>query len=108
MPRMTSAAKEVQQALCVHFVHFAGRIAVEEIVSRRWASVTFAGERHVVRLLLEGSGAAAAVDAFLKGLDESEFDLPRHIVADVAPVLDERQGEDLVRLTLEALTVEVS
>ena len=100
---MTEAADALQRALRAGF---AGLATVEELESRSWASITFSGERHRVRLRFEGEGAAAADDC-LDGLAEREFDLPGHVLADIALVSDEREGT-LVRLTLEALTVEES
>ena len=101
---MIGAADALQQALRAGF---AGTATVEELESRSWASITFSGERHRLRLRLEGECAAAAADEFLDGLAEREFDLPGHVLADIALVSDERE-EAQVRLTLEALTVEES
>jgi hypothetical protein len=100
-----TAGEQLNRALTMNFLNFAGVTAIEAPVSRRWASVTFSGERHRLRLHLGGAGAAAAADAFLDGLDEREFALRGHILADIALVGDERE-DDGVRLTLEALTVE--
>jgi hypothetical protein len=99
------AATGFLNALCVHFVHFAGAFRVEQLVSTPWASVTFSGARHRVTFTLEGAGAGGAADAFLAGMHEAEFDLPEHILADIALAGEDRAG-DRVRLTLEALTVE--
>lgn len=86
------------------------RLAFEEVVSRSWASATFAGARHKLCLRLDGEGAGAAADAFVAGLAAAEFELRGHILADIALVSDERlvgtSGEPLVRLRIEALTVE--
>ena len=60
--------------------------------SEPWASATFVGERHLLT-------CAAGVD--LTGIEEADFDLPGHIVADVAL---SRDGE---RMIIEALTIEV-
>lgn len=111
MPRLTTAADELKRVLgvnLVNFVRFPGEIAVEEIVSRRWASITFSGERHEMKLRLEGCGAAAAADSFLDRIAEREFPLRGHILADIAVISDERVSDDLVRLRLEALTVEAA
>ena len=108
MARLRSAADQLPGALGVHFVHFAGQVAVEKMVSRRWASITFAGERHALTLRIEGEGAGAAADAFLDGLAEREFGLRGHILADVALSAERRESDALVRLELEALTVEAS
>jgi hypothetical protein len=80
-------------------------IAVEEVHSREWASITFNGARHQITLRLEGEGAEAAADRFAAGLDAAEFRLRGHIVADLVLVGREPAG-DGVRLRLEALTVE--
>lgn len=88
------------------FASFTGASVVETIVSRPWASITSSGKRHVLRLRLEGDGAAAAADAFLDGLAEREFDLCDHILADIVLISDERaHGGAFVRLGLEALTM---
>lgn len=62
-----------------------------------WASATFVGERHVVTAELD----EAAMAAFVAGIEEAEFTLTGHLVADVAVVA--RAGGQVV---LEALTVE--
>ena len=87
------------------FVTFAPFAKVGEIASAPWASITYSGERHRLKLAFAGPDAAAAADAFLDGLGEREVPLRGHILIDIACVADER-GEDGVRLTLEALTVE--
>ena len=79
--------------------------ALEEIRSRRWASVTFRGARHELAFRLEGEGAEAAAGRFLSGLDARNFALRGHLVADVALVEDERRP-GFARIRLDALTVE--
>lgn len=99
---MTKAGEALQRALCATFLILA---TVERHECRDWASVTFSGARHRLVLRLEGEGAAAEADRFLDGLAEREFALEGHILADIALVADERDGQ-AVRLTLEALTIE--
>lgn len=82
-----------------------GAVIFEEIRSRPWASVTFAGARHALVLLVSGPGAQAGADAFSAGLDTAEFKLRGHILADIALMSREPAG-DGVRLRIEALTVE--
>jgi hypothetical protein len=106
MPRLIPAADELRRILSSSFASFGARADVEEIASCRWASITFSGERHLIRLRIDGAEAEAAADAFLDGLAEREFELRGHIVADVALVSDEREDGPVVRLGLEALTVE--
>jgi hypothetical protein len=55
-PPVTDAATALLRAVRVHFVHFAGFV-LEEIRSRRWASITFRGARHELVFRLEGEGA---------------------------------------------------
>ena len=100
-----NAGDALIRALRATFVTFGAAAIFEEIASRPWASATFSGARHRLRLRIEGEGAQAAADAFLDGLAEREFELAGHIVADIGLVEDLRG--DGVRLTLEALTVEV-
>lgn len=99
------ASMSLARALRAAFANFAGLIAIEEQLSREWASITFSGERHRLRLRLDGPHAAAAADAFLDGLAEREFDLGPHILIDIACVGETREG-DAVSLVLEALTIE--
>jgi hypothetical protein len=103
------AAEALARSLRGQFAGFAGAVEIDEIASRRWASITFTGARHRLSLRLAGPGARAAADAFLDELGEREFELKGHVVADIAlkdKVVEE--GEEAVRLTLEALTVEAS
>lgn len=103
------AAEALARSLRGQFAGFAGAVEIDEIASRRWASITFTGARHRLSLRLAGAGARAAADAFLDGLGDREFDLKGHVVADIALEGEVAQdGEDAVRLTLEALTVEAS
>jgi hypothetical protein len=92
------------RAIRVHFVHFGGFV-LEEIRSRRWASVTFQGARHELVFRLEGEGAEDAAARFLSGVNARDFKLRGHLVADVSPVSEERRP-GWARIHLEALTVE--
>lgn len=101
---MTDATTAFLHAIRVTFVNFAGFV-VEEIRSRRWASVTFQGARHELAFHLEGEGAEAAAGRFLSGLDARNFTLRGHLVADVSLVAEERRP-GFARIRLDALTVE--
>jgi len=79
---------------------------VERIRSRSWASITFTGARHELTLRLDGEGADEAADRFCAGVETAEFDLRRHILADIALVGREAAADGGVRLRIEALTVE--
>lgn len=80
---------------------------VEEIRSRHWASATFAGTRHHLVFSLNGEDAEAAADALLEGIEEREFDLRNHFLADIRIVSRTSTGS-AIRITLEALTLEAS
>ncbi len=84
-------------------------VLVERVTSKAWVSATFTGARHMVDLRLSGAAADAAADALLDNLDEAEFRLRGHILADIGLVSQRRYGLDgaiVVALSLEALTVE--
>jgi hypothetical protein len=101
------AATALLRALGASFARFDCAFRVLELSSRSWASVTFTGARHCVAFSLEGAGAAAAADAFLARIEEAQFDLRGHILADIAVVGNDRSpGGERVELNLEALTVE--
>ena len=58
-----------------------------QIVSHRetpWASITFAGSRHVVAILFSGSEAVEAGERFIAALPEHEFSIPGQLVADAS------------------------
>jgi hypothetical protein len=66
-----------------------------------WASATFSGARHhYVLKIPDGPNVQA-----LPCLDEREFDLPGHIVADIV-LADHIQQAGACRISIDALTVE--
>ncbi len=86
---------------------FAGRGAmtiIEHSVSRPWTSATFAGTRHEVELRVAGADAAKAVRTALADLGDREFDLPGHILVDIATAGVSTDGDNRL-VTIEALTV---
>ena len=103
-PPLTDAATALLHAIRVHFVHFAG-FAIEEMSSRRWASVTFRGARHELAFRLEGEGAEAEAGRFLSGLEARGFELRGHLLANLSLLAEERRP-GWARIRLEALTVE--
>lgn len=56
-------------------------VEIVAAVSSPWASVTFAGARHVIALT---ATASPQFDAWLAALPEAEFALRGHLVADLA------------------------
>jgi hypothetical protein len=103
---LTMAGAELKRALRAHFLELGAPVTVESLASRSWASITFSGERHRLTLCLPGPGAQAAADTFLEGLEERDFALRGHILADIEAIASQRDADGQVRLTLEALTVE--
>ncbi|HYJ82367.1 MAG TPA: hypothetical protein VEW26_05925 [Allosphingosinicella sp.] len=92
------------QGIRASFANVAG-FAIEELRSRRWASVTFQGARHDLAFRLEGEEAEAAAERFLSSLDARGFALRGHLVADVSLTAQERRP-GFARIRLDVLTVE--
>ena len=83
------------------------RILLTEFRSTDWQSLTFIGERHQVRLRIPPPGAARIADSLINGIEDAEFAVPGHVVADIALICDpEEQPDGSILLALEALTVE--
>jgi hypothetical protein len=107
MPPLTDAATAFLQAVRANLVkvlNFTG-FALEEIQSRRWASVTFQGARIELAFTLEGEGVEEVAGRFLSSLDARNFELRGHLLADVSLVTQERRP-GFARIRIEALTVE--
>lgn len=78
---------------------------VERATSRPWASALFQGRRHVVMLMIAGDDAEARVCRFTQGIEDAEWDLKGHFVADIT--IDDSiacPGGHLIELS--ALTIE--
>ncbi len=103
---MSRAASGLLRALLERAGNQRDRVLLSEIHSVDWQSLTFAGERHVIRLRIAGPGAERLVGAFLDGVEEAEFSIPGQIVADIAVAgLSDRAPDGSVSLAIEALTV---
>ena len=101
--------RDLARVIGVTFGTFQGSVLVESLSCTPWASVTFAGARHELRVTLEGQGALGAASDFLAEMPEIDLPLRGHIVADLALIAEERRdGGDYVCLELEALTIEES
>ncbi len=59
-----------------------GRGELLSHAERAWASVTFSGSRHTVRLSFAGTEAVEAGERLIDALPDHEFTIPRHLVAD--------------------------
>jgi len=100
----TTAILQACRVQLVHVVHFAGFV-LEEVRSRRWASVTFQGARHELVFRLEGEGAERAAERFRGRLHPRNFPLRGHLVADMSVAAEERRP-GFARIRLDVLTVE--
>lgn len=78
---------------------------VERATSRPWASALFQGRRHVIAIRLCGPDARERRSAFAAGLEEAEWTLRRHFVADIA-IDDIRSAPTEEWIELSALTIE--
>lgn len=102
MSRGPDAATRLERALIRAAAAAGIDAAVIAADSTRWASATFTGARHQLRLSAPHSGA---LDAWLAGLSEHEFNLRTHLVADLI-VIGTRRVSDAMEIEIEVLTVE--
>lgn len=83
------------------------RILLTEFRSTDWQSLTFMGEQHRIRLRIPSPDARAIAANLVNGIEESEFSLAGHLVADITLAGEPELGADgSVSLSIEALTVE--
>jgi hypothetical protein len=99
--------KALARLLGVYFVYFRGSVTAEPLGRSDWASVTFTGAQHRLRLTLDGPGAAGAAADFLASMGNLDLPIPGHITADIALLADGRSDAgDHAWLELEILTIE--
>ena len=81
-------------------------LEVEQIDSRRWTSITFAGERHQLALLIP-SLAGSTAEAIAARLADAELDIPGHVLVDLTvTAVEQDQLHGTLRLGLQAVTLE--
>jgi hypothetical protein len=78
-----------------------GHAVLDHGTSESWASVTFTGARHLLRFTMP----PIASEGFVRGLEEHEFTIPGHIVADIA-VTARCETDAATVLEIAALTIE--
>jgi hypothetical protein len=104
---MSKVGSRLARVVSANIGTFHGVLAVETLEETDWASVTFTGARHRLRVTLEGEGAVGAAADFLERLPDLDLPMPGHIVADIALVAEERRDSGrYAALELEALTIE--
>ena len=103
---MSRAASGLLRALLARTGERSDRILLTEIQSVDWRSLTFTGETHVITLRIPGPNAATTVDRLTLGLEDLEFSIPGHLVADIAVASAPSRARDgSVTLAIEALTI---
>ena len=103
---MSRAASAVLRALLARAGEESDRILLTEIQSTDWQSLTFVGERHQFRFAIRGPGARALMNRLTNGLEDAEFDIPGHVVADLS--VERAPGhssEEMLPVCIEALTI---
>lgn len=103
---MSTAAAGLLRALLQRAGIDRNRILLTEFRSIGWNSLTFDGERHVIRLRIPGPGAQCVLDRLTDGLGDHEFAIPGNVVADIAVVGAPTIAADgAILVNLEALTI---
>lgn len=82
------------------------RILLTEYRSVDWQSLTFIGERHELRFRIPGSDAEAIFNRITGDLADSDFAIPKQIVADVVVYgQPTRERDGSISFSIEALTI---
>lgn len=75
--------------------------------STDWQSLTFVGERHELRFRVAGPDAQTIYERMTEKLDDTEFSIPRQIVADVVVYgQPTREPDGSISFAIEALTIQ--
>ncbi len=101
---MTDIGTQLARALGLAAAAAGCPVEISRSEWQRWASATFTGARHQ---LLLSAAEAPTFDTWLGNLDEAEFSIAGHLVADLR-VCRVNRCEGRVEAALEALTVETA
>lgn len=73
-----------------------------------WASITFSGKRHELRLRFAGTNAAAEGEKLIAALPDHEFNIAGKIVADATVTETDHRliPEEVLEVTLEVLLLD--
>ena len=103
---LSEAASALLRALLARAGVSRDRILLSEFRSTDWQSLTFIGERHHIHLRIPGPGADAIVRRMTANLEDVEFAIPGHVVADIVLAAPTRcDGDGSISVELEALTI---
>lgn len=103
---MSPAAAGLLRSLLARAAVDRDRILLTEFRSTDWQSLTFIGERHQFQLRATGPAATEILSRVIDGLEDVEFEVPGHLVADIAVAGEPRRdGDGSVTVGIEALTV---
>lgn len=103
---MSHAASGLLRALLERIGSQSDRILLSEVQSVDWQSLTFTGETHLMRLRVPGPDAELLVGRLTHGIEDAEFSIPGHLVADIAVAgALNRALDGSITLEIEALTV---
>ncbi|MWV29430.1 hypothetical protein GRF63_16140 [Erythrobacter sp. GH3-10] len=84
-----------------------GKGRIESHCEKGWASITFAGARHRVKMVFEGEEEVEAGECFIVFLPEHEFSIRGQLVADAAVVqVDSIAHPPRLSVTCEILLLE--
>lgn len=92
-------------ALCRALRKMMPKATVSLIHERPWHSLTFCGVQICICLVLSVDDHADVVARFAMELPTRDFDLPKHIVADIA-VTEAATSESQSRLIIDALLLD--
>lgn len=104
---MSSAGAALLRALLTRALVNRNRILLTDYRSTDWQSLTFVGERHELRFRVAGPDAQVIYERMTDKLDDTEFTIPRQIVADVVVYgQPSREPDGSIGFTIEALTIQ--
>lgn len=102
MRRGPDAATLLMRALTASADRAGCPVEIQATEWTRWASATFTGARHTLKL---SAPPSPALTAWIAALPEAEIALRGHLVADLS-VVAARHAGDAITVELEILTVE--
>lgn len=104
---MSAAASALLRELIARAGVPQNRILLTDVRSIDWQSLTFIGERHELHLRIAPPRSADIGRRMCENLEDADFNIPGHIVADVAVRAGpEKSVDGSTLLTVEALTIQ--